>query len=76
MIETDKDVTGYRNIQSARKSAITMLSKKKSITIRKVNRNPYGIVRKSKGGYIWMQYKDGKLTDSVILNTDGTTGKK
>ena len=77
MIETEKDVTGYRNIQSARRSAMLMLnSKRKSVTIRKVNRTLFGQVRKSKNGFIWMQYKDGKLTDAVVLDSDGTIPKK
>ena len=77
MIETEKDVTGYRNIQSARRSAMLMLnSKRTSVTIRKVNRTLFGQVRKSKNGFIWMQYKDGKLTDAVVLDSDGTIPKK
>lgn len=78
MIETEKDVTGYHNIQSARKSAILLCEKlhKKSVTIRKVNRTPFGLVRRTKDGYIWMQYKNGKLTDAVNLNSDGTAPRK
>lgn len=71
MIITDYEVTGYTDIQSARRSALQICHKtdRKSLKIFKVNRRLYGIVKNTKDGWMWIP-ESGSIQ---FLNEDGTT---
>lgn len=71
MIITDYEVTGYTDIQSARRSALQICqnTNRPSLKVWKVNRRLYGTVKNTKDGWMWIP-NTGAIQ---YLHEDGST---